>query len=384
MASISPAEIQYQEANIHDNRSAALYGVGIGMFVATTVAVVSRIMCKKSLKSKLTSDDYMIMLALALIYGLCVELMLCPMFGGGKHALVVPLQDQVHILQIIWVFEANYALAITTIKTSILIFYRHMFPSNATSFLWRMAWYFVLIWVLTWFVACGLVTVFQCTPVPFLWNQVTGDTSGSCIDEYSFLAANSALNIASDIMILMLPMPIVWHLHIQNSQKLAISSIFLLGGFVCIASVIRYTYLKEVIPVDVTYTNVLPGIWSLIELSTGLICACLPAMRPVLRYLVPPFVRSLAESFDAKSSARRKPYTHRGQTSTTRSNTNSSTKPSIPTEESPQDDYDMSIYKTTSIHKIVSHSSVWSDSQTQGDLEKGVPRAQMRALDGRL
>ncbi|MCJ1421393.1 hypothetical protein MMC32_007756, partial [Xylographa parallela] len=64
MASISPAELQYQEANIHDNRSAALYGVGIGMFVATTVAVVSRIMCKRSLKAKLTSDDYLIMLAL--------------------------------------------------------------------------------------------------------------------------------------------------------------------------------------------------------------------------------------------------------------------------------------------------------------------------------
>ncbi|MCJ1382928.1 hypothetical protein MMC17_006041 [Xylographa soralifera] len=384
MANISLAEIQYQEANIHDNRSAALYGVGIGMFVATTIAVVSRIICKRSLKAKLTSDDYMIMLALILIYGLCVELILCTIFGGGKHALAVPLQDQVHVLQIIWIFEANYALATTTIKTSILIFYRHMFPSNATSFFWRIAWYFVLIWVLTWLVACGLVSVFQCSPVPFLWNQLTGDTSGSCIDEYSFLAANSALNIASDIMILMLPMPIVWHLHIQNSQKLAISSIFLLGGFVCIASVVRYTYLKEVVPVDVTYTNVLPGIWSLIELSTGLICACLPAMRPLLRYLVPPFVRTLAESFDTKSSSRNKPYTHRRQASTTRSNTTPSNKPSRPVKESTRDDYDMSIYTTTSIHKIVSSSSVWSGSQTQCDIEKGVPRAHISRLDGRL
>ena len=64
MASLTPSEIQYQEANIHVNLSAALYGVGIGMFVATTFAVVSRIMCKRSLKAKLTSDDYMIMLAL--------------------------------------------------------------------------------------------------------------------------------------------------------------------------------------------------------------------------------------------------------------------------------------------------------------------------------
>ena len=131
-------------------------------------------------------------------------------------------------------------------------------------------------------------------------------------------------------------------------------------------------------------TNVLPGVWSLIELSTGLICACLPAMRPVLRYLVPPFIRSLAESFDTRSSSRSKPYTPHGQASTTRSITNTSTKPSRAEEESTHDEYDMSIYKTTSIHKIVSCSSVWSASQTQGDIEKGVPRANMHGFAGRL
>ena len=85
-------------------------------------------------------------------------------------------------------------------------------------------------WVLLWLVGCGLATIFQCSPVSFYWNQLAGDTLGFCVNEYSFLAANAALNIASDIMILVLPMPIVWRLHIKKSQKLAISSIFLLGG----------------------------------------------------------------------------------------------------------------------------------------------------------
>ena len=131
-------------------------------------------------------------------------------------------------------------------------------------------------------------------------------------------------------------------------------------------------------------TNVLPGIWSLIEISTGLMCACLPAMRPVLRYLVPPFLRNLAESFDTKSSSRSKPYTHHGQASIRRSNANTSTQPQAAVKDSKQGDYDMSIYTTTSIHKIVSHSSVWSDSQTQYDVEKGVPRAHVLGPDGRL
>ena len=105
-----------------------------------------------------------------------------------------------------------------------------MFPANTTPIAWRVAWFFVMAWVILWFVGCGSATVFQCTPVSLYWNQLAGDTSGFCINGYSFLAANAALNITSDIMILILPMPIVWRLHIKKSQKLAISSIFLLGG----------------------------------------------------------------------------------------------------------------------------------------------------------
>ena len=133
-------------------------------------------------------------------------------------------------MKMIWAFELTYATTTTAIKGSILLLYRKMFPATATPAAWRAAWFFVMAWVILWFVGCGLATIFQCTPVSFFWNQLAGDTLGLCINEYSFLAANAALNITSDIMILLLPMPIVWRLHIKTSQKLAISTIFLLGG----------------------------------------------------------------------------------------------------------------------------------------------------------
>ena len=130
----------------------------------------------------------------------------------------------------IWIFEITYAAASTAIKASILLLLRRLFYVPVTPVAWRALWFFIMAWVILWFLGCGLATVFQCTPVSFFWNQIAGDTNGFCVNEYSFLAGNAALNIASDIMILMLPMPIVWRLHIKRSQKLAISSIFLLGG----------------------------------------------------------------------------------------------------------------------------------------------------------
>jgi len=233
-------------------------------------------------------------------------------------------------MQLIWAFELTYVATTTAIKMSILLFLRRMFPATTTPVAWRIAWFFVMAWVVMWSVGCGLAALFQCTPVSFFWNQLDGDIPGFCINEYSFLAANAALNITSDIMILVLPMPIVWRLHIKKSQKLAISSIFLLGGFVCLASIIRYTYLKEVIPVDITFTNLPAGIWSLIEMSIGLVCACLPVMRPLLQYLVPKWVSTLADSLDLKTAfSWDGPYTPQSATKKTGQTSISSSRPTL-------------------------------------------------------
>ncbi|MCJ1286774.1 hypothetical protein MMC26_006120 [Xylographa opegraphella] len=393
MAEISPQEIQYQEENINDNASGGLYASAITMMVVTATTVILRLLCKRKLNAKITVDDYCIILALVsplgpsapieereqlayhdqvLIYGLCIELILCAQFGGGKHAITVPIPQQVHMLQMIFAFELTYASTATAIKMSILLLLRRIFPASVTPVAWRAVWYFVVAWVLLWLVGCGCATIFQCLPVSFYWNQITGDTNGFCVNEYIFLAGNAALNIASDIMILVLPMPIVWRLHIKKSQKLAISSIFLLGGFVCLASVIRYTYLKQVIPVDVTYSNQPAGIWSLVEMAIGLVCACLPVMRPLLQYLIPGWVTTLADSFDKKSySWRNSPYTPQRASAKTNPTSDSSSRPTLAEPESvrmsrvePVPTKSGGNYsregKDNSIVKSISYSTTWS------------------------
>ncbi|MCJ1380706.1 hypothetical protein MMC17_003814 [Xylographa soralifera] len=379
MAGISPQELQYQEAHIDDDLSAGLYASSVIMAVVTTIAVVLRLLCRRKLNAKVTLDDYCIMFALVLIYGLCADQIVCVHFGAGRHAIVVPIPQQVHLLQTIWAFELIYATATTVIKGSILLLYRRMFPTTATSVAWRAAWFFVMAWVILWFIGCGLAAAFQCTPVSFYWNQVAGDTSGFCINEYSFLAGNAALNITSDIMILLLPMPIVWRLHIKKSQKLAISAIFFLGGFVCFASIIRYTYLNEVIPVDVTYTDYPAGIWSVVEVSIGLVCACLPVMRPLLQRLVPGWLTTLADSFDKKSFSWNSPYTPQRANAKPGRTSVSSARPTLAKPEPVklsrmgtfppklEGNYSGDV-KNTSIVKTVSCSSTWSAD----DEEKGI------------
>lgn len=108
-------------------------------------------------------------------------------------------------------------------------------------------------------------------------------THGTCLNITALLISTAVLNIFTDIGILILPMPIVWRLQIQRSQKFAVSGVFLLGGFVCVASIVRAFYLAEVVGLDPLWTNLNGGIWSVIEAGVGIVAACLPTMGAILR-----------------------------------------------------------------------------------------------------
>jgi len=53
----------------------------------------------------------------------------------------------------------------------------------------------------------------------------------------------------------------------------------------CAISIIRIQYLR--LSPDVTWDNVESSCWSISELCSGIICSCLPTLRPLLTKLVP-------------------------------------------------------------------------------------------------
>lgn len=120
------------------------------------------------------------------------------------------------------------------IKMSILVLYRRLF-------LVQQSWFKIALWVnMAYAVGLGIsgmfVFIFQCMPVDFYWTrtvQYYGVTppEGTCIPLIAHLATPQFLNTASDIAILILPLPIIWRLEIQNARKVAVSSVFLLGCF---------------------------------------------------------------------------------------------------------------------------------------------------------
>ena len=112
-------------------------------------------------------------------------------------------------------------------------------------------------------------------------------TDAKCISRRKVYLSASGVNVTTDVVLLILPIPYVWQLHAPVAQRIVLAGLFLLGGFVTVVSIIR---LSVFITLDLTSPEVtqfmsMVFIWSIVEVNVGLICACLPSLRPVLRYI---------------------------------------------------------------------------------------------------
>lgn len=122
---------------------------------------------------------------------------------------------------------ANFILYFTTsatIKASLLLLYYRCF---AISRPFRLALYVSTVVIICWYLSVVIATIFQCVPVAAFWDG--NIKNAKCMELLHFSTASGVTNFLTDVMILCLPMPMVWMLHTNRTQKMTLTGIFLLG-----------------------------------------------------------------------------------------------------------------------------------------------------------
>ena len=191
--------------------------------------------------------------------------------------------------------QVTYKAAINLVKCCILLLYLRLF--NVVRW-FRLASWGLLTIVAMYCTASIMATIFQCSPVIRAFDK---DTPGTCIDTAKFWFANAGFSIATDIMILLLPMPLVWKLEVPVTQKVALVAVFTVGIFAVFTSCMRVTTLDLfATSPDNTY-NIENVMWTIIEPNVAVVCSCLPILRPlVVRFI--PGLRSLGKSNKSQGS----------------------------------------------------------------------------------
>ncbi len=80
--------------------------------------------------------------------------------------------------------------------------------------------------VICWYISVQITAIVQCLPIHFYWDHIGQD---HCIEHNKFYIALAALNLVTDVVILIIPIPVVWRLNTSVTKKIGLSIVFLLG-----------------------------------------------------------------------------------------------------------------------------------------------------------
>lgn len=249
------------------------------LLIIATIGVALRIAARVVQKSGLKADDYAIVVALFFGYATGGLSIAGGNYGAGRHVWALNVEDLVTMYRILYVYTYIYAAAVAMTKLSILLFYGRIFKYDGRW--WRIALAVSFFLTLSIPLIIWITIANVCKPVFFFWNQFIG-AEGTCIDVNGFFLALGIMNMLVDVVVLAVPIPQIVALNMTPRKKWAVSGIILLGGFVCVASIVRISELAAFSKaVDVTWHMGPFFIWSSVEPSIGILSACLPNLRPL-------------------------------------------------------------------------------------------------------
>ena len=140
-------------------------------------------------------------------------------------------------------------------------------------------------------------TILQCWPVRAAWDRSVAERA--CTNTTAFWWSNALWNIASDIFLILLPVPIIKRLNITRTKKIGLACMFSIGLIVIITAILRFTTLREAAmkaSFDPSSGTLISTTWTTAEAALAIICANTPMLRQLLETVIPALRESLQGS----------------------------------------------------------------------------------------
>ena len=235
-------------SSVSANRAPQVVALGIPLLIIPTLAVVLRVWSRMLLSTSGSSrarglwwDDWLVMISLVSIrdrvsnngvlnYQQPLSLATTSLdlswttFGLGKHLPEVSPSDRQKGLQVQWSVFWLYIIAIWLSKLSALAFYARVFSPGNRRF--RLALWTVAGLSSAWLVGVLVSLILQCNPVREAWQRVNPN---ACEDPYNWWLATDTSNFMVDLIVLLIPLPMLWRLQVKPIRKGLIFGVFISG-----------------------------------------------------------------------------------------------------------------------------------------------------------
>jgi fucose permease len=216
--------------------------------------------------------------------------------GLGWHDVDIPQAWVPSLLASEYSFTILYNPALMATKTSILTFYVNI-SKNTQKFL-RVSSYVTLAIVNVAGFILTFINAFQCRPSRAAYDLSVKNSS--CFSILTIYLASAPINVVTNLAILLLPIPVLTGMRLPQRQKTVLIFLFALGIFVTVVDVVRIYYLQLAADssstqqggniassLEFSYNVSLALLWSAVEVNVGIICACIPTVKPLIKVLFP-------------------------------------------------------------------------------------------------
>jgi fucose permease len=302
------------------SRAPATLSVTIATLVVSTIFVFFRFLTRSWIVRKIHIDDWFILAAWLVAVGFSVSICMGTAYGLGLHSADIPPGSEVSLRKAEYAFSVLYNPALMLTKTSIIAFFLTLARDNP---LFRWSNYLTLAVVNVAGLALTFLSIFQCRPVSAGFLYPTPQTA-NCTDIVTLYLSSAPVNIITDLAILFLPMPTLTGMRLPRKQKIILVVTFSFGVFVTVVDIVRIAYLENaalnrlqalgnshgnarlVEQKDFPWYASLSFMWSAVEVNVGIVCACVPSLKPLFQRFLPSFIRSAGDvsmrgaSFDAE------------------------------------------------------------------------------------
>lgn len=250
----------------------------ISIFIVV-LSVVLRLIAK-NMVSKLDNSDYCIVGALLSNTALHACCMMLVTHGGfGFHTTDIYQRfgpdTATFFFKGIMSFALLWNVTVCFSKLSVLLMYTSLIPVPSM-IKWAKG---IGALIIAWNVGNIIAGFLICRPLARNWDFLIPGTCGS---QPNFYFAMGMVNLITDLMLIVLPMPYLYNLRMAMRKKIIAGGMLSIGIGTWVITIYRQTLLPGLNFNDMTYEGVLATLLSGLEPAVAIALACIPLMRPLL------------------------------------------------------------------------------------------------------
>ncbi|KAI1810984.1 hypothetical protein GGS20DRAFT_565175 [Poronia punctata] len=273
----------------------SMTAIGLLFPLLAVIALTARFYAWRHQPRNMAIDDILILPAAFLNIATGVAIVIGAQLNiiGGHSLPAITEAQQVRLGKFEYAFWIGHVLAIGSIKTTILCFFRVLFRGRSYWTVFDYTNWTLIVLVLLWTIVFFFFEILACGSHPEAsWASVTSLRT-QCVDTFGLQTGGAAFSWFLDLAIFIEPLLMIRTLNMKLKRKVQASLVFLGSGFAVIAGLLRFIPWLQIKIQDITHPVItilatdlsiadqeaivsIVLFWTYIEIGTGFLVACLP------------------------------------------------------------------------------------------------------------